>query len=187
MSHSEIVAQIVELFAKKGSSNYGGEAVSQLEHALQTAAQARDAGSSSRLVCAALLHDVGHLVEDETDAGRDPSLLDDRHEDKGSQWLIDHFSPEVSDPVRLHVAAKRYLCTVDADYLDCLSPASLQSLREQGGKMSAAEIAEFESEPNRDAAVLVRKWDDNGKTPGRSTPTISDFVPDLEAAVAAGH
>ena len=128
----------------------------------------RDAGSSSTLVCAALLHDVGHLVEDEADGGRDPSLLDDRHEDKGSKWLIDHFSPEVSDPVRLHVAAKRYLCTVDADYLDCLSPASLQSLREQGGKMSTAEIAEFESEPNRNAAVLVRKWDDNGKTPGPS-------------------
>lgn len=187
MSQTEIVTEIVALFAQKGSSNYGGEAVSQLEHALQTAAQARDAGSPPMLVCAALLHDVGHLVEDEADTRRDPRLLDDRHEDKGSQWLIDHFGPEISDPVRLHVAAKRYLCTVDAAYLDCLSPASLQSLREQGGKMSAAEIAAFESEPNREAAVLVRKWDDNGKTPGRPTPTITDFIPDLEAAAAAGH
>lgn len=185
MSPVGIVAEIVELFAQKGGSNYGGEAVSQLEHALQTATQARAANSSSALVCAALLHDVGHLIEDETDAARDPILLDDQHEDKGSRWVSHHFSAAISDPVRLHVAAKRYLCTVDAEYLDCLSPASLQSLREQGGKMSAEEIAEFESEPNRDAAVLVRKWDDNGKTPGRVTPTIHDFVPDLEVVAAA--
>jgi phosphonate degradation associated HDIG domain protein len=179
-----IVAEIVDLFAQKGSSNYGGEAVSQLEHALQTAAQARQAGASSAVVCAALLHDVGHLVEDETDASRDPGLLDDRHEEKGSRWLNHHFGAEISDPVRLHVAAKRYLCTVDAEYLDCLSPASLQSFREQGGKMSAEEIAAFESEPNQDTAVLVRKWDDSGKTPGRTTPAIAEFVPDLATVVA---
>ena len=185
MPDDDIVTEIVDLFAKKGSSNYGGEAVSQLEHALQTAAQAREAGCRPELVCAALLHDVGHLVEGEADTSRDSGLLDDEHEDKGSAWLEKHFEAEISDPVRLHVAAKRYLCTVDKDYLDCLSPASLQSFQEQGGKMSAVEIAEFEAEPNREAAVMVRKWDDNGKTPGRSTPTITDFVADLESVVAA--
>ncbi len=184
MSDDNIVNKIMELFEKRGSSNYGGEAVSQLEHALQAATLARKAGSSSELVCAALMHDIGHLIEDPAVSERDEGNLDDQHEERGFRWLGRFFGPAIVDPVRLHVAAKRYLCTVDQEYLGLLSPASLQSYHDQGGEMSSEEVAEFETEPNRDAAVLVRRWDDNAKTPGLATPTINDFVADLEAVVS---
>ena len=120
--------------------------MSQAEHALQAAELAEREGAPDALVVAALLHDVGHLLD-----GQDEDLadrgVDGRHEEAGCAWLAAHFGPEVIEPIRLHVAAKRYLCAVDPAYLDGLSPASRLSLSLQGGPMDAEERARFESNP----------------------------------------
>src|SRR5580658_149933 len=141
-----IVDEIMDLFARRGEAAYHGEAVSQTEHALQAAELAELEGAPDRLVVAALLHDVGHLLD-----GQDEDLahrgVDGRHEEAGGAWLARHFGPEVIEPIRLHVAAKRYLCAVDPTYLDGLSPASRLSLSVQGGPMRAEERAQFEANP----------------------------------------
>ena len=128
----DLYATIEGLFATRGRALYFGEAVSEAEHALQSAALARADGAGDTLVVAALLHDVGHLLhglgEDLAERG-----LDGRHEEVGHAWLSDYFGPAVAEPVRLHVAAKRYLCAVEPAYLTGLSPASRQSLGLQGG------------------------------------------------------
>src|SRR5262245_10975832 len=127
---------VFRLFETAGSALYFGEAVTETEHALQSAALATAAGAGPTVVAAALLHDVGHLLhslgEDFTDRG-----IDDHHENAGAAWLARHFRPEVVGPVRLHVAAKRYLCAVDPDYLAALSAVSQASLRLQGGPFDA--------------------------------------------------
>jgi len=121
-----VVDEICDLFATKGHAAYVGEPVSQLEHALQAAHHAEQAGASDALVVAALLHDIGHLVhklpEDAADHG-----IDTRHEQLGQAWLARSFGPAVTEPIRLHVPAKRYLCATDADYVAHLSAASVQS------------------------------------------------------------
>ncbi|WP_166829733.1 phosphonate degradation HD-domain oxygenase [Thalassoroseus pseudoceratinae] len=176
-----VVEQILELWETRGDSQYGQEAVTQREHALQTAMLARQADASAELVTAALLHDVGHLLhklpEDAPDQG-----IDDRHETIGARWLQQHFPPEVWQPVVLHVPAKRYLCAVDQSYLHHLSQPSVQSLQLQGGPMSPEEIAAFQKNPYAEAAVQLRRWDDDAKIVGLETPRIEDFRPELEAS-----
>jgi predicted HD phosphohydrolase len=123
---------------------------------------------------AALLHDVGHLLD-----GQDEDLaergLDGRHEEAGCAWLAHHFGPEVTEPVRLHVAAKRYLCSMDPSYLEGLSPASRLSLSLQGGPMGDQERAEFERNPCWQDAVRVRYWDDTAKVPGLNVPGLEHY------------
>lgn len=185
MSKEDIIQRILTVFQTSGGEIYGAEAVTQLEHVLQAASLACDSGASSVLIAAALLHDIGHLLDDEVPGDAhtsDPENLDDAHEARGARWLSAHFGPEVSDPVRLHVPAKRYLCTVKPAYQDRLSPTSLQSFHDQGGTMTQAEVAEFEAEANYKAALRVRAWDDAAKVPGQHTPSIESFVPDLRAA-----
>ena len=140
-----IIDQLFQLFTIQGQRAYFGESVSETEHALQTAHLAEEAGADDILIVVALLHDVGHLLHGlpEDIAGQG---IDGRHEESGSEWLMKHFGPEVVDPVRLHVAAKRYLCVMEPDYLAELSPASLQSLKLQGGPMSFEEVKAFEQE-----------------------------------------
>lgn len=152
--------EIETLFAKGGQETYGEE-VTQLDHALQCAAVAAAEGAAPALVAAALLHDVGHLL----------GVIDDsrgyhKHDRLGAEWLGRHFGPEVTEPVRLHVAAKRYLCAVEADYAGKLSEASTYSLSKQGGPMSSEETRAFEANPHHDAAVRLRRWDDLGKVVG---------------------
>ena len=157
------VAGIVELYARWGHDNYDEE-VSQLAHALQTAAFAVAAGAPDPLIAAALLHDVGHLLQLEAgNAGVDADL---RHEVGGSTYLAGWFPPAVTGPVALHVQAKRYLCAVDAGYLSALSPGSIRSLARQGGPMSPTDVVAFESEPGHVDAVRLRRWDDAGKVDG---------------------
>lgn len=133
-----IVDEIMDLFSRRGAAAYHGEAVSQTEHALQAAELAEREGAADNLVAAALLHDVGHLLD-----GQDEDLadrgLDGRHEEAGCSWLAAYFGPNVTEPIRLHVAAKRYLCAVDPGYLAGLSPSSSLSLSLQGGPMEAEE------------------------------------------------
>ena len=177
-----MIDQLAELFATRGRAAYFGEAVSEAEHALQAADLAAKAGADDALIVAALLHDVGHLLHglDESIADRG---LDGRHEDAGHAWLVGRFGPEVAEPVRLHVAAKRYLCAVDPTYLDGLSPSSVKSLHLQGGPMSATEVAAFERHPHHAAAVRLRRWDDGAKVPGLVVPPFDDYR-DRIAAVA---
>jgi gamma-butyrobetaine dioxygenase len=177
-----IVDEIIRLFATKGEAAYHGEAVSQVEHALQSAFQAESEGAPDALVVAALLHDVGHLL-----GGREEDLaergIDDRHEDAGAAWLARHFGPEVAEPIHMHVAAKRYLCSVDAGYREQLSPASIRSLGLQGGPMTPNEAAQFEANPHYRDAVRLRRWDDAAKVPDWVVPGLDHYRGRLEAAV----
>jgi predicted HD phosphohydrolase len=149
-------------------------AVDALAHALQCAQLAEEAGAAAPLVVAALLHDVGHLVaiDDLGDRGE----LDDAHELRGAAVLLRDFPVAVVEPVRLHVAAKRYLTTVDPLYAACLSTASLHSLAQQGGPMSRAEVARFEALPHARDAVRLRHWDDVAQVPGRQTPALGHYL-----------
>jgi [1-hydroxy-2-(trimethylamino)ethyl]phosphonate dioxygenase len=164
-----------DMVEKHGSDLYGGEPVTQLQHALQCAQLAEDEGASPALITAALLHDVGHLLEDDFEDAPEHDE-DRRHEEVGDAFLSKWFGADVSEPARLHVAAKRYLCAVEPGYFDALSPASQHSLMLQGGPMSAAELAEFEAGPYAEQAVRLRRWDDRGKDPNMKTARLSHFL-----------
>jgi gamma-butyrobetaine dioxygenase len=158
------LAAIHGAFGAASSSEYLGESVTVADHQLRTAAQARAAGAAPALVAAALLHDIGHVIDpDSRDALRRGD--DIRHEDTGAAWLARWFGPEVTEPVRLHVEAKRYLCAVDPGYYDLLSAASRRTLALQGGPLAGAELAAFEASPYAADAASVRRWDDAGKAP----------------------
>jgi phosphonate degradation associated HDIG domain protein len=169
-----IVDDVAAVFLEKGESSYFGEPVSQLEHALQTAHFARRDSAPDYLIAAALLHDVGHLVQDLPEDIANHGI-DARHEDIGESWLAERFGPEVYQPVRLHVAAKRYLCATDSDYLSRLSPASVQSLQLQGGPMTHEEVVAFQSKQYFHEALKLRLWDDEAKIPGLSTAALSSY------------
>jgi [1-hydroxy-2-(trimethylamino)ethyl]phosphonate dioxygenase len=160
-------------FAKRGHDHYG-EGVSQLDHALQCAAFAERDGAAPALVVAALLHDIGHLLHDLPEDVAD-SGIDTQHESIGSAWLSQHFGPEVSEPVRMHVAAKRYLAATEAGYFDLLSDASKLSLKLQGGPMSNAEVHAFQAERFFADAVRLRRWDEEGKIVGFKGPSAGHF------------
>ena len=165
---------VFAIFQKRGSGAYYGESVSMTEHALQAAYFAQAAGAPPALVVAALLHDIGHLVHDVPSDIADWTV-DEHHELIGSAWLAMHFGPDVSEPVRLHVPAKRYLLATDAAYFAKLSPASVVTLKLQGGPMAAHEITKFETERFHEDAVRVRHWDDQGKVAGLKTPGLNDY------------
>lgn len=166
---------IKELFDNKGSSEYGGEVVTQLEHALQCAMLAEQNGAQPSLIVAALLHDVGHLLHELPDDAPDEGV-DDRHETSGHNFLKRHFDDDVTEPVRLHVAAKRYLCTVDPAYESQLSEPSIVSLKLQGGKMSESELDEFRQSPQWKDALELRKWDDLAKIENLETPDLMHYI-----------
>ena len=164
---------IGELFAGPVARDHMGEPVPIGEHMLQAGGLAEAAGAEGALVAAALLHDIGHLLgEDE-----------DRHGEAGANWLSQWFGDAVTEPVRLHVAAKRYLCAVDAGYFGLLSAESVRTLSLQGGPMTAAEVAAFEALPYYRDAVSVRRWDDQAKDPALTAPRFAYFAPLLRALV----
>ena len=173
-----ITAQIITLFNEKGHSEYGGEAVTQLEHALQCATLAKENGSSDALITASLLHDIGHILHDLPEDAPDEGI-DDYHENLAARFLQQHFPPSVSEPVRLHVAAKRYMCTVEPSYFEKLSPPSVQSLEIQGGLMNEEEIWTFEQNPFHQDAVQLRRWDDMAKDPDWKTEPIEAFADNI--------
>jgi gamma-butyrobetaine dioxygenase len=171
---------IGELFASEGAADYLREAVTQAAHMLQAAALAERAGASPALVAAALLHDVGHFTG--TVTGRDlMEGTDNHHSERGAAWLSQWFGEEVTEPVRLHVAAKRYLCAVEPGYFDKLSAASVYTLSVQGGPMRAEEVAEFEANPFAADACQVRRWDDAAKDPDAPVPPFHHFAPVLSS------
>jgi len=176
------LARLFDILGRGGARLYGGERVSQLAHALQCAAAAEAAAAPPPLVAAALLHDVGHLVHD---LGEDPAAagIDDRHERRGADWLAERFVPAVSEPVRLHVDAKRYLCAAEPGYFDRLSAASVRSLELQGGPFAADAAARFIACPFAADAVALRRWDEIAKEPGRGTLGLEHFRRCLEAGL----
>ncbi len=175
-----VADEIFALFESRGSEAYFGEPVSMTEHALQAAHAAELQSAPAALVVAALLHDVGHLVEDVPEDLADWKV-DARHEEVGASWLALRFGPEVHQPVRLHVPAKRYLCAADPNYVARLSPASVRTLELQGGPMSSAEVAAFEKELFFEEALRVRRWDDHGKQAGLATRRLADYRALVEA------
>jgi [1-hydroxy-2-(trimethylamino)ethyl]phosphonate dioxygenase len=166
--------EILQLLEERGQSSYLGEPVSQLEHALQCAYLASRDGAEKKLVVAALLHDVGHLLHGEGEGVADRGG-NTKHEHLGEAWLSAHFGPDVTHPIALHVAAKRYLCATDPLYLGKLSPASVQSLDLQGGAMDALEVADFEANEFADDAVRLRRWDDLAKEKGLEVPGLDHY------------
>lgn len=183
MARDEVIKQIFDLFARKGHGAYFGEAVLEIEHALQAAHLAETSGADNDQIVAALLHDVGHLLHGlpEDIAGQG---IDGKHEEAGANWLARYFSNSVVDPVRLHVAAKRYLCAVDPGYLNGLSPASVQSLQLQGGPMKNDEVKQFEKHPHFRAIVAVRRWDDGAKVQGLEVPGLEHYRSHLKQALS---
>ena len=166
--------ELSAIYERSGTALYFGEPVTVTEHCLQAAHFARAAAASDALVLAALLHDIGHLIDEAPDdIGEWTS--DAQHELTGSRWLASRFGAAVCEPVRLHVPAKRYLCATDPAYFSKLSPASVITLRLQGGPMTRAEVAAFEAEQYHRDAVLVRQCDDQGKIAGLRTAAFADY------------
>jgi len=176
------VDAIAELFTSEGARDYLGEPVTVAAHLLQAGALAEAAGAPPALIAAALLHDVGHL------RGADPSAVelsgrelmagtDNRHGHRGAAWLSQWFPADVTEPVRLHVGAKRYLCAVEPSYFALLSQASVYTLSVQGGPMTAEEAREFAALPYAADAVRVRRWDDQAKDPLAAVPDFDHYRP----------
>jgi phosphonate degradation associated HDIG domain protein len=179
MSHSKILTEIITVFQERGDRSYG-EDVTEREHALQCATFAQMFNSSPGVVLAALLHDIGHLLhhfgENIAQDG-----VDAEHEQLGANWLQNHFPAEVVEPIRLHVAAKRYLCGQSPEYLAGLSDASRQSLMLQGGPMPLAEQVQFEQHPHFSNAIQVRRFDDMGKVPAMVTANLDSYYDLIES------
>jgi gamma-butyrobetaine dioxygenase len=173
-----VVDEIFARYAAYGASAYLGEPVTLSEHMLQTAAAAERAGAGDELVASALLHDFGHLIAaDDTAAERG---VDTEHEELGWAFLFTHFPASVVEPVRMHVAAKRYLCAVDPSYLEVLSPASRHSLELQGGPMTPAEEDAFRMLDFAQEACQLRRYDDEAKDPRAETPPLEHYRGVLE-------
>lgn len=169
----DIAHALVELYRRAGTAAHG-EPVSQLEHALQCASLALAAGGADALVVGAFLHDIGHLV---TLRSHRPDR-DLAHELTGAAFLTNWFPESVTEPVRLHVEAKRYLCNRDPSYAARLSAGSTDTLRLQGGPFTNRQAALFEAEPHATDALALRRWDDGAKVPNVPTATLT-FVEQL--------
>lgn len=184
MGPPDALEAITALFEGDGAADYLGEPVTQAEHMLQAAASAEHAGACPALVAAALLHDVGHFHGTLTGADL-MAGTDNRHSETGARFLSQWFGEEVTEPVRLHVAAKRYLCAVEPGYFAGLSSASVYTLSVQGGPMTAEEVAAFESQPLLDDALLLRRCDEAAKEPGRAVPPLRAYYDLLEGLLIA--
>ena len=169
-----VVDKLLELYRQAGDLEYHGERVSQLEHALQTAQQAVDAGGRDEEIIAALLHDIGHIWPDDDSVVTGVGVME--HDRIGSEVLLElGFSEGVAQIVAGHVAAKRYLVANDEEYASKLSDVSVESLRLQGGPMSAKESALFSQAPWSTEKIRVRVWDDQAKTPGTPVSPLETY------------
>ena len=174
------VDEVVALYDAYATQRYDEE-ITQLDHALQSAALAAHEGATDELVVAALLHDVGHLRELQAGGVADGQVeVDLGHEARGARYLAGLFPPAVTGPIALHVAAKRYRCAVDPAYEAALSAGSTRSLARQGGPMAPDEVARFEAHPAHADAVRLRGWDDGGKVEGLEVLPFAAYRPLLD-------
>ena len=178
-SFIEIVSKILK---KHGGRTYNGLGLSVLEHMLQTAEEAEADGAKDHEIISGLLHDIGHFIV-EFPSNMD-NTEDTKHDEAGALILEPFFGPEIVEPIRLHVLGKRYLCTVEPAYFDCLSVPVKHTFRLQGGKMSPKEVADFEAFPYSSEAVNVRRWCDRGMTPGKKTKTFEDYHSLIEEQIS---
>lgn len=180
----DAMQELERIYAEKATRRYGLQTISQLDHALQGAALAQADGESDALVVATLLHDIGHMVHK---LGEKPAErgIDDLHEVLGAKQLARLFGPEVSEPVRLHVAAKRYLCAVEPGYFDRLSTDSVRSLALQGGPMAPEEVEEFRRQPHWQDAVKLRRYDEAAKVPGMQVPPFAAYADRVRGLLSA--
>jgi phosphonate degradation associated HDIG domain protein len=177
------IEDIENLFLRDGHVAYAGEGINQLEHALQCAQLAEQAGASPALITAAFLHDIGHLLNPKGDTPTSRGI-DDQHQFVASHQLKSIFNQDVVAPVHLHVLGKRALCAMEPAYYEALSPDSKRSLALQGGPLTARELEDFLATPYAQEALCVRRWDDLAKTPGRATPTLAHFMTIARSACA---
>ena len=182
LTRASIVDFLADIFARRGGEEYLGEPVTMAEHMLQGAAIAEAQGEREEIIVAALLHDIGHFTS-EFGTFTMEDTEDRYHEEAGATVLEEFFPTVVTDCVRHHVAAKRYLCATRPEYFSLLSEASVHSLNLQGGPMSADEVAAFERNPNLDDIVKVRYLDDAGKDPDMTTPDFAHFAPMVQRVV----
>jgi phosphonate degradation associated HDIG domain protein len=179
-----IVPFLAGIFERRGGEEYLGEPVTMAEHMLQGAALAEKGGLPERIIVAALLHDIGHFTSEF--GTYHPDDTHDRHHEEAGAAVLEAFFPViVTDCVRYHVAAKRYLCATKPDYLGRLSAASVHSLNLQGGPMDIGEVAEFERNPNVAEIVQVRYLDDAGKHADMETPGFAHYAPMVQRVVDA--
>lgn len=178
----DVIDQIFDTFRRNGDALYdGGEVVTQSQHALQAAHFAEQEGRPDALIAAALLHDYGHVMDESEDSV--DREVDGRHELIGSRYLEQHFEDAVTEPGKLHVAAKRYLCAVEADYFATLSPVSVRSLELQGGPFTEDQVRAFEKNPHWEEAIQLRRYDERAKDPDLETPDFEHFRKHLEAGL----
>ena len=182
LTSDTIVDFLGSIFDRRGSEEYLGEPVTMGEHMLQGATLAERAGHSDEIVAAALLHDIGHFTSEFGTFTMDDTE-DRHHEDAGAEVLERFFPSVITDCVRYHVAAKRYLCATRPEYFRRLSEASVHSLNLQGGPMNEDEVAEFKRNPNLEEIIAVRFLDDAGKHAGMETPDFWHFAPILQRLV----
>jgi phosphonate degradation associated HDIG domain protein len=186
-----IVEELQAIYLSKGALRYeigGASGVTQLEHALQTAALAERSGAHDELIVAALLHDLGHLIQSEhmvTASGELDSAHDDVHQYIALPFLRRWFGVGVLDPIKLHVDAKRYLCAVEPGYREQLSVGSQRSLQLQGGALTPAQASEFMQRPHAMDAVSLRRWDDRAKDANASVPPFDYWLPLLREVSCA--
>jgi [1-hydroxy-2-(trimethylamino)ethyl]phosphonate dioxygenase len=182
LDQDTIVPFLASIFERRGAEDYLSEPVTMAEHMLQGAHFAEADGAPDVLVAAALLHDIGHYTSEF--GSYSPEDTEDKHHDEaGAEVLAPFFPAVLVQCVRLHVAAKRYLCATDPNYYVKLSTASRHTLQLQGGPMSEAEVAEFRNNPFHAEAVRVRLWDEAGKVAGLKTKEFTDYMPLLERVV----
>ncbi len=181
------IKRIIDLFEERGAARYESgapDSVSQLEHALQCAVLAEAAGVDAHLITASLLHDLGHLMYADAHAFE---ARNDAHEHRAVSFLRDAFPDSVLDPIRLHVAAKRYLCATESDYYDGLSQASKLSLELQGGVYTPIQAASFIAQAGARDAVQLRRWDDQAKRKNAATPPLAYFIDGVRTCMRPGN
>lgn len=179
-----IVSFLGDIFDRRGAESYLGEDVTMSQHMLQGAQLAEQAGAGDAIIAAALLHDIGHYTNEFPDDALEKGI-DNHHDEAGAAVLEPFFPTIVTDCVRHHVAAKRYLCSTDGEYFSKLSDASVHTLILQGGPMDDAEVTDFAKNPNLDNILRVRIWDDLGKDPAVATPNFWHYAPILQRVVDA--
>jgi len=173
------ILQLIELYDAEGHHTYG-EGINQAEHGVQCAELALRAGETAEMVTAALLHDVGHLM-----ATTDIAFGNYKHDSIGAEYLAPYFPPPVTEPIRQHAEAKRYLCAVEKGYLEGLSAASMDSLHCQGGLMNEEEQKAFLKEEYAEDAIKLRRWDDEGKVEELSHKTVAHYQAYMNAALSS--
>jgi len=173
--------EVTALLQRRGQSQYGMEAINQLEHALQCAHLAEQAGETTETVVACLLHDLGHLLAAERDGLTEHNTdQDDLHQFMALPFLRGLFPEAVLEPIRMHVDAKRYLCLIDPSYWADLSPASQHSLAQQGGVFSESEAEAFMRQPFAAESVRLRRYDDLAKVPAKMVPDLRHYQAHLQ-------